>query len=95
LDDDETGKIRVLALRDKKSSVTHEVPRNGQFVPRNQNAPGNPFRIPRNGGNVPRNTDPVPGNVLVPGKSPIVPGNAKMVPDAVFLSKSRRNTVDA
>ena len=27
-----------------------QIPRNGQFVPRNQNAPGNPFGNPRNGG---------------------------------------------
>jgi hypothetical protein len=49
---------------------SHEVPGNGQFVPRNQNAPGNLFRIPRIGGNVPRNTDPVPENAkMVPGNS--------------------------
>jgi len=57
-----------------------QIPRNGQFVPRNQNAPGNPLAIPRNGAMVPRNTGLVPGNVLVPGKGIMVPGNRLMVP---------------
>jgi hypothetical protein len=76
--------VRIQKARVQKAEAELATFCNGRIVPRNHNAPGNPFDNPRNGGMLPRNTDLVPGNVLAPGKGAIVPGNRLMVPGNSF-----------